>query len=116
MTKNSKQITDIQAFAAGDYLVELMSVFVDIPVTEFYKNNRGTENICTARQMAMYLLHVCYSASYEQVGKHFSRNRTTVSHACALIEDRRDYAPFEKDISRLERLINWNKNKQENAQ
>ena len=40
--------------------------------------------------MAMYLAHVAFGLTFTRVGICFGRDRTTVRHACALIEDRRD--------------------------
>jgi chromosomal replication initiation ATPase DnaA len=36
------------------------------------------------------------------VGELFGRDRTTVSHACALIESLRDDAALEREIQRIE--------------
>jgi len=46
--------------------------------------------ISLARQMAMYLAHVAFRLSFTQVGQLFGRDRTTVAHACGVIEDLRD--------------------------
>lgn len=51
---------------------------------------RGAPRTAFARQTAMYLAHVCFGLSYDVIGRVFGRDRTTVSHACAVIEDRRD--------------------------
>ncbi|MEQ8823668.1 MAG: hypothetical protein RIC14_04770 [Filomicrobium sp.] len=39
-----------------------------------------------------------------EVGRIFERDRTTVSHACALIEDRRDEPIFDQLLEMLERI------------
>jgi Bacterial dnaA protein helix-turn-helix len=46
--------------------------------------------ISLGRQMAMYLAHVAFRLSFTQVGQLFGRDRTTVAHACGVIEDLRD--------------------------
>ena len=46
--------------------------------------------IALGRQMAMYLAHVAFRLSCTQVGQLFGRDRTTVAHACGVIEDLRD--------------------------
>lgn len=51
---------------------------------------RGAPRVALARQVAMYLLHVDYALSCETIGRMFGRDRTTVSHACRVIEDSRD--------------------------
>ena len=55
-----------------------------------------------ARQIAMYLAHVGFGLSMAEVGKAFGRDRTTVVHACHLIEDRRDDVRFDQLLDHLE--------------
>jgi ATPase involved in DNA replication initiation len=58
-----------------------------------------------ARQLAMYLSHVVLGRTLTEVGEAFGRDRTTVSHACALIEDMRDDPAFDSELERLEQLL-----------
>ena len=55
-----------------------------------------------ARQIAMYLSHIGFGVSMADVGKIFDRDRTTVVHACHVIEDRRDEARFDHLLDHLE--------------
>jgi hypothetical protein len=55
-----------------------------------------------ARQIAMYLAHVGFGLSMAEIGKAFGRDRTTVVHACHLVEDRRDEACFDDLLDHLE--------------
>ena len=63
---------------------------------------RGRRPAALARQMAMYLAHVTFGLTFTRVGICFGRDRTTVRHACALIEDRRDDPALEFALSALE--------------
>ncbi|HUE46445.1 MAG TPA: helix-turn-helix domain-containing protein [Aestuariivirgaceae bacterium] len=54
------------------------------------------------RQIAMYLAHVVFGLSMAEVGRAFERDRTTVVHACHLIEDRRDEMRFDQLLDHLE--------------
>lgn len=63
---------------------------------------RGTHRIAFARQLAMYLTHVGFGLTLTEVGSCFERDRTTVRHACALVEDRRDRPTFDLAVSALE--------------
>jgi hypothetical protein len=63
---------------------------------------RGRRGIALARQTAMYLAHVAFGLTFTRVGICFGRDRTTVRHACALIEDRRDDPVLEFALSALE--------------
>lgn len=59
-------------------------------------------NVAFARQLAMYLCHVAANMSLREISTLFGRDRTTVSHACHAIEDRRDCPTFDKQIEFLE--------------
>ena len=67
--------------------------------------NRGRANVALARQTAMYLAHIGCSLTLTEVGYLFERDRTTVAHACALIEDRRDDPDFDRALELLERAV-----------
>lgn len=66
---------------------------------------RGSQRSARARQLAMYLSHVVLGRTMAEVGVAFGRDRTTVSHACALIEDMRDDPAFDEEVSRYEHII-----------
>lgn len=67
--------------------------------------SRCVAQVALARQVAMYLLHTQCSRSQSDVASAFWRDRTTVRHACSVIEDGRDVADFEHRIARLEGVI-----------
>lgn len=58
--------------------------------------------VAFARQLAMYLCHVVANMSLREISNAFGRDRTTVSHACHAIEDRRDCPTFDKQVDLLE--------------
>jgi chromosomal replication initiation ATPase DnaA len=66
---------------------------------------RGRKPVAEARQVAMYLAHVACGLSFTRVGTIFGRDRTTVSHACKRVEDRREDVEFDNAIDLLERTI-----------
>jgi chromosomal replication initiation ATPase DnaA len=53
----------------------------------------------------MYLAHVHGGLSYTEIGRLFARDRTTVAHACCVIEDRREDAAFDRAIGLLESVL-----------
>jgi chromosomal replication initiation ATPase DnaA len=61
-----------------------------VPVREIRTSSRGRASVAFARQVAMYLAHVALGQNYSAIGRAFGRDRTTVAHACRLVEDRRD--------------------------
>lgn len=82
----------------------VMSVF-RVSHEEIFRPTRGPARIALARQVAMYLHHVVLRQSLSSVAHCFARDRTTVSHACQTVEDRRDDAAFDALILSLERAI-----------
>jgi hypothetical protein len=51
---------------------------------------RGAPRAAFARQVAMYLAHTGFALSLGIISRVFDRDRTTVSHACHVVEDGRD--------------------------
>lgn len=78
------------------------SVTTGIPTAQLRDRLRGNQPAARARQTAMYLAHVVFGLSFTRVGICFGRDRTTVRHACALIEDRRDDPGHDLALSALE--------------
>lgn len=66
---------------------------------------RGPANVIAARHLAMYLLHVVLSQPLTHIGYYFNRDRTSVAHACARMEDARDAGEFDLYVSVLERQV-----------
>lgn len=61
---------------------------------------------CHMRQIAMYLSHVVLSVPYRTIARAFGRDRSTVVHACAVVEDRRDDLGYDRFVERCERCVN----------
>jgi len=66
------------------------------------RDRRRTE--CHIRQIAMYVCHVQLGIPMSDIGPCFGRDRTTVGHACQVVEDRRDEPAFDEFVATLERL------------
>lgn len=71
-------------------------------------SKRGAPRVAFARQVAMYLAHVGFALSFETIGRVFRRDRTTVSHACRVIEDRRDDIWLDCRLAALELMCRAN--------
>ncbi|WP_244474642.1 MULTISPECIES: helix-turn-helix domain-containing protein [unclassified Rhizobium] len=56
------------------------------------------------RQVAMYVCHVAYSMPMGEVAQAFGRDRSTVGHACRMVEDRRDDAAYDGFVTIVERM------------
>lgn len=66
---------------------------------------RRDHRISHARQTAMYLAHVVGQLTLNEVAEHFSRQRSTVSHGCIMIEDRRDSPVFDLQMEYMEKRL-----------
>ena len=74
----------------------------DVDQAQLSAYSRGVARAAHARQVAMYLGHVACRLSLTDVGRMFGRDRTTVAHACAVIEDARDDPAFDRALDLLE--------------
>lgn len=81
---------------------QLTAHFFGVTEEELIAPTRKGANAALARQVAMYICHVALGFSFSEVGELFGRDRTTASHACKVIEDRRDNSEFDRFIIRLE--------------
>ncbi len=61
--------------------------------------------IARARQFAVYLHHVALGESLSACARLFARDRATVRHACARIEDMRDDPHFDFGATLLEKAL-----------
>jgi hypothetical protein len=85
-----------------EYAVEIV---FEVDPGDLRSPTRGTAEIAFARQVAMYLAHVACGLSFTEIGRAFDRDRTTVSHACAVIEDSRDDPHVDRMLELLEAVI-----------
>ncbi|MCF2522984.1 helix-turn-helix domain-containing protein [Bradyrhizobium sp. G127] len=94
------------AAASPDDICRLVTACVafdfGLDAAELEAGLRGSQRVAFARQIAMYLAHVCFELSFESVGRAFGRDRTTVAHACRVVEDGRDDIWFDCRIATLD--------------
>jgi len=83
----------------------VVSTALGIGPAEIRAEQRGRAAAAFARQTAMYLAHVHFGLTLSQVGRNFGRDRTTVAHACARIEDCRDDPKVESVLACLEAAL-----------
>ena len=76
-----------------------------VQIVQLLQANRGMAPVAFARQLAMYLVHILMGRTLTDVGALFGRDRTTVAHACALIEDQREDRAFDQMVEALEQAI-----------
>jgi chromosomal replication initiation ATPase DnaA len=74
-------------------------------VEEIAAPTRRNRRAARARQTAMYLAHVAFGMSLGRVANAFGRDRSTVAHACRIIEDHREDDDFDDHLDRLEEFL-----------
>jgi chromosomal replication initiation ATPase DnaA len=68
-------------------------------------DRRGTDAVAWARQVSMYLMYVTSGLSLAKVAAAFGRDRSTVAHACRIIEDRREDPAFDAWVDNLQSVF-----------
>jgi chromosomal replication initiation ATPase DnaA len=77
----------------------------EVDIEDLRAPTRGSPRAAFARQVAMYLAHVTFGATLTEIGILFERDRTTVAHACGVVEDRRDDPDLDCKLDNLERAV-----------
>jgi len=90
--------------ARCDAAIDIIAALFDLPSRELRRAGRSTTDIARVRQIAMYVAHVVLQLSMGEVGRGFGRDRTTVLHACHLVEDLRDDPEFDRIVAMAERV------------
>lgn len=90
--------------ARCDAAIEIVAALFDLPSRELRRAGRSTIDIARVRQIAMYVAHVVLQLKMGEVGRGFGRDRTTVLHACHLVEDLRDDPEFDRIVATAERV------------
>lgn len=98
----SGELDDVTAPALRRMIEHAVSGAFRVSICALQMRSRGRAPVAMARQVAMYLAHVSFGLSLSDVGIMFDRDRTTVAHACRLIEDCRDDPDMDFKLDLLE--------------
>jgi chromosomal replication initiation ATPase DnaA len=93
-----------QDAVAASTVREIATTF-GIPVAELLHRDRRQQQVVLARQVLMYLLNVTHQRNMRRIGALLGRDRTTVAHACAAIEDKRDEPDFDALVDTIEKRL-----------
>lgn len=97
---------DLSEYSQKNELCKLIVTIIadqfDIPVDQMMCKTRACAKAARARQIAIYLAHTVFSIAYGHAADFFNRDRTTISHACKMIEDQRDDIEFDLKIEKME--------------
>jgi chromosomal replication initiation ATPase DnaA len=67
--------------------------------------SKGRADVAFARQVAMYMVHCIYGVNRSRVAAIFHRDRSTVTHACCLVEDSREDRVLDDKLIKLENFL-----------
>lgn len=95
-----KQITNDLALA--QLVAAIVAIEFGVTGPSLFSKSKGPSHLSFARQVSMYLVHVVYQVNLSRVARVFCRDRSTVSHACHVIEDCREDPYFDEKIANLE--------------
>jgi chromosomal replication initiation ATPase DnaA len=85
-------------------VIDIVAALFNVCGKELRAPGRSPLAVARVRQVGMYVAHVCLHLSMNDVGRGFGRDRTTVLHACHLIEDLRDEPEFDRMVAMTERV------------
>ena len=87
-----------------DCMIDIAAALFNVSGRELRQPGRTSTGVCRVRQIAMYVTHVVMGLPMAEVGRGFGRDRTTVLHACHVIEDMRDDPDFDAIVATSERV------------
>jgi hypothetical protein len=105
----SGEIVDLAGYRAAPQLLRLAgaasaTLFAVDPAL-LAAPRRCDARAALARQVQVYLVHVGFGIDLSTVGRLIGRNRSTLGHACAVVEDRRDNDGFDTALNVLEACL-----------
>ena len=95
---------DEEVLEACECMLDIAAALFNVSGKELRRLGRTAQQVARVRQLAMYVAHVTLGLSMAEIGKGFGRDRTTVLHACHLIEDMRDDGDFDRIVAMTERV------------
>ena len=85
-------------------LIDVAAALFNVSGRDIRAPGRTALRIARVRQIAMYVAHVTLQLSMTDIGRAFGRDRTTVQHACHIVEDLRDDDEFDRLVTVTERI------------
>ena len=97
-------VRDERALVLCEGMIDIAAALFSVSGREIRRGGRSSTSVARVRQIAMYVTHTVLRVSMRQVGLGFGRDRTTVLHACHVIEDMRDDVEFDRHVAMVERV------------
>lgn len=86
----------------GSLVAAIAATAFGIAPADLAARTRRDARWARVRQIGMYLAHVGFGQSFVAIGQAFGRDPSTVRHACAMVENRRDAARMDRLLDHLE--------------
>jgi chromosomal replication initiation ATPase DnaA len=90
---------------AVDLVEQLVMRAFEIVLPTLVAVRRGRAQVAFARQVAIYLTHVHLGLTLTASARFYCRDRTTASHACRRVEDRREDPEIDRRIEAVETAL-----------
>lgn len=87
------------------FVTGVVGYALGVPEVDVRSRTRRGRTAAHARHVAMYLSYAALGMSLARVAAAFRRDRSTIAHACRIVEDRREDPDYDKWISQLEEVL-----------
>lgn len=85
-------------------VLEIVARAFDLRVEMLFERSRRWP-VVRARQVSIYLIHVCLHRQILEAARIVGLDRTTGSYACSRVEELREESVFDAEVGRLEIMI-----------
>ena len=103
--RSHNEALDERALDMCEGMIDIAAALFSVSGKELRRAGRTSLGVSRVRQIAMYVAHVILRLNMTDIGRGFGRDRTTVAHACHLIEDLRDDEEFNRLVTVTERVV-----------
>lgn len=88
-----------------DGLIDILAALFNVSGRQLRSPKRDSKEIARVRQIGMYIARVTLCLNIRLIADGFARDKSTVTHACHVIEDLRDDDEFDAIITRVEVVV-----------
>jgi chromosomal replication initiation ATPase DnaA len=104
ITRRLSPVTEERVADICECVMDIVAALFNVSGTELRRPGRCSTGVVRVRQIGMYVTHVVLGLNMTEIGRGFGRDRTTVQHACHLIEDMRDEEEFDRIVHMTEQV------------
>ena len=106
MTETKLKIVPIRSRLISRFAMEIVCQAYGVTPAEFAKETRASERVTNARQVAAYIAHTIGGVPFAEMSDTFYRRRSTLSHGCVVVEEKRESPIFDREVEILEQRFN----------